>query len=161
MDLIQNYCPQSVLLGLFHLPSSEEFLPGGLASNSRLELPPAGSSPPNVDGPASAAIWANYQVSGNSGDLPKSPNIAVSSTLLSSSLQWGLLVLPLELGSPPVLGVLVPPHVPPPLFVLGGSFFLSLFSASSLFLPCLNLKRESAIGSQSRLMSHMAYNLNF
>ena len=44
-----------------------------------------GSSPPNVDGPASAAIWANCQVSNNEGGLPTSFSYLASSTCFSTS----------------------------------------------------------------------------
>ena len=33
----------------------------------------AGSSPPNIDGPASAAIWTNCWVGDDSSDLPPIP----------------------------------------------------------------------------------------
>ena len=42
----------------------------------------AGSSPPNIDGLASAAIWANCQVGNNCGDLPTSSSHSTSTTLL-------------------------------------------------------------------------------
>ena len=44
-----------------------------------------GSSPPGIDGPASAAIWANCQVSNNEGDLPTSSSCLASSTCFSAS----------------------------------------------------------------------------
>ena len=44
-----------------------------------------GSSLPDVDGPASAAIWANCQVSNNEGDLPTSSSHLASSTHFSAS----------------------------------------------------------------------------
>ena len=49
----------------------------------------ASSSPPNVDGPSSAAIWANCWIGNDSGNLPTSPNFSASSTLLSNSLSVG------------------------------------------------------------------------
>ena len=58
----------------------------GLASHGKLEFLLAGSSPPNVDGLVSTAIWANCQVGNNSDDLPISPNFSAASTLLSKSL---------------------------------------------------------------------------
>ena len=45
----------------------------------------ASSSPPNIDGPASTAIWANCQVGDNSSDLPTSSNFSTSTFLLSIS----------------------------------------------------------------------------
>ena len=48
-----------------------------------------GSSPPDVDGLASAAIWANCQVGDDPGDLPTSPSLSASSTLFSNALWVG------------------------------------------------------------------------
>ena len=55
----------------------------------------AGSFLPNVDGLASAAIWANCWVGDNSSDLPTSPNFSGSSTLLSNSVLGLFLLLAL------------------------------------------------------------------
>ena len=49
----------------------------------------AGSSPPDVDGLASTAIWVNCWVGDDSGDLPTSPNISASTFLLSISSRVG------------------------------------------------------------------------
>ena len=51
----------------------------------------AGSSLPDIDGPASAAIWANCWVGDDPGDLPTSYNCSASMTLLliSSWSSWG------------------------------------------------------------------------
>ena len=43
----------------------------------------AGSSPPDIDGPYSAAIWANCWVGDDSSNLPTSSNLSVSTFLLS------------------------------------------------------------------------------
>ena len=45
----------------------------------------ASSSLPNVDGPASAASWANCQVGNDSSNLPTYSNISASTLLLSIS----------------------------------------------------------------------------
>ena len=88
-DLTESHCPWSVPLGLLHLSSLEEFLLGTFASHGRSELLLACSSPPDIDGLASTAIWANCQVGNDSGDVPTSSNFSASSTLLSSSLWVG------------------------------------------------------------------------
>ena len=46
-----------------------------------------GQAPPNTDGPASAAIWANCRVSDDDGDLPTASSLLASSThfVISSS----------------------------------------------------------------------------
>ena len=79
MDLAQSYCPWSVLIGLFNLSSYTvgwSFLL-------------AGFFPPDIDGLASAAIWANCWVRHHSGNLSTSSSLSTSSTLSSNSLQVG------------------------------------------------------------------------
>ena len=49
----------------------------------------AGSYPPNVEGLASAAIWANCWVGNDCGDLPASSSCSASATLLLISSWFG------------------------------------------------------------------------
>ena len=102
------------------------------------------SSPPNIDGLASTAIWANCQVGDDPSDLPTSPSHSASMILLFSSLGLGG-VSGTGMGDPQVLGV------PWSLHVLGpGSSHLCLsWPPPSLVLllslPLLEFERKSAI----------------
>ena len=61
-DLVESHRPQPVPLGLLHFSGLQELLPGSLAYHVGLSFFWASSSPPDIDGPASAAIWANCWV---------------------------------------------------------------------------------------------------
>ena len=80
-----------------------------------------GSSPADIDGPASVAICPTYLVEDNSGDLPTSSNLLASSLLLSS--------LP-RVGGSPQLYVLAWLYGPLPSFWFD-VFILLLGSPSS------------------------------
>ena len=117
-----------------------------------------GSFPPNVDGPASAAISANYQVlmtPMTSPPLPNSPPPPLSSPTHYGS---GLFLL-LTLGVCQCLGFLLcmylhhssnleDPYAFPP------------SSVFSWFLPCWNLKENQPITGQisfARVMWHLLW----
>ena len=156
-DVTKGHSPWSVLLGPLHLSSLQEFLLGGLASMVGQSFLLAGSSPPNVNGTASAAIWASWWVGDNSSDPHLSQPLSLSHPLLVLP-GWGL-VLSLELGHPLVLGIPVPPPAPSSSFLLVGLFYPPSFVAYSLFWPCWKLEREGVSKSDARaiLMRVMWY----
>ena len=100
---MKSHNPQLVLPCLFSFPA---------VKNSFLRVfPPtvgwsfflAGSSPPNIDGPASTAIWANCWVGNDCGDLPTSSSCSASAIFLIISS--GLRGVPCTNdGGAPVLG---------------------------------------------------------
>ena len=144
--------PSQYFWGLFTFPSLRNSFWGALPPTVGQSFLLAASSLPDVDGPASAAIWANYWVGDDSGDLPASPSLSASLILCVSS-SWVGFVPPVELGSPLVLGVPMTPPAPTPSFLLVGLFYPPPFMASSLFWPCWKLDRESQpIRSQSSLV---------
>ena len=79
-DLSKSSCAWLVLPGLLHLSSLEEFLWGDLPPTVSFSFLLTGSSLPDIDGPASAAIWANCWVGDNEGDLP-TPSSCSPSTI--------------------------------------------------------------------------------
>ena len=70
LDLSKSNCARPVPPGLLDLSSLEEFLLGALPPMVSQSFLLAGSSLPDVDGPDSAAIWANRWVGNDEGDLP-------------------------------------------------------------------------------------------
>ena len=70
--------------GFFTFPAWRKSYQVALPSTVGWSFLLAGSSPPNIDGLASAATWANFWVSDDSSNLPTTPNLSVSSTLHSS-----------------------------------------------------------------------------
>ena len=105
---MESHHPQLIPVGFF------TFWPGGIPWGA---LPPtvsqslllACSSPPNIDGLASAAIWANCWASDDSGNLPISSNLCSPPLHLTWSWRglylrhwrfcwcWGLLCLDMYL----------------------------------------------------------------
>ena len=81
--------PGQYLLGFFTLPACRNSFWGALPPTVGWSYLQAGSSPPNLDGLASAAIWANCQVSNDDGDLPTSSNCPASSILCNISSALG------------------------------------------------------------------------
>ena len=81
--------PSWYLQGFFTLPAFRNSFQGALPPMVSLSFLWASSSPPNIDGPASTAIWANCWVGNDSGNLTTSPNFSVSSILFSNSLWVG------------------------------------------------------------------------
>ena len=112
--------PGQYLWGLFTFLALRNSFQGALPPMVSWSLLLPGSSPPNVDGPASAAIWANCQVSDDSGDLPTSSNFSASALLLSIS--FGV-EGPTHQALEVPLGLVVPliQHAPLPIFLLVGS----------------------------------------
>ena len=96
--------PGQYLWDFFTLPAFWNSFQGAFPPMVSLSFLQAGSSPPDIDGPASAAIWANCWVGDDSSDLPTSPSLSDSSILLSNSLLVEGFPL-LALGCLPVLGV--------------------------------------------------------
>ena len=88
-DLIKNHHPWLVPLGLLHLTGLQELFPGSLASYNWSGLPSGQLLPTWHRWPASTAIWANCQVSDDSGDLPTSPTFSTSAILFSILLNIG------------------------------------------------------------------------
>ena len=72
--------PSQYFWGFLTFPALRKIVCGALPSMVGQNFILAGSSLPDIDGPASAAIWANCQVGDDSGDLPISPRLSVSST---------------------------------------------------------------------------------
>ena len=90
----------------------------------------AGSSPPDIDGPASTAIWANCWVGNDCGDLPTSPSHSTSTILLViSSAPRGVSCT--GDGGAPVLGATGLLHVLVPWFGPPSSHVSGLTSSSS------------------------------
>ena len=81
--------PGWYLWGFFTLPALRNLFWEALPPTVGWSFLLGGSSPPDIDGPASTAIWANCQVGEDSGDLPTSPSFSASSTLFSNSLWVG------------------------------------------------------------------------
>ena len=77
--------PSWYLWGFFTFPTFRNSFWGALPPMVGQSFLLASSSLPNIDGPASTAIWANYQVGDDSSDLPTSSNFSVSTFLLSIS----------------------------------------------------------------------------
>ena len=71
------------------LPAWRNAFWGALAPTVSLIFLLAGSSLPNIDGPASAAIWANCQVSNIEGDLLTPLSCSASAILLIISSSCG------------------------------------------------------------------------
>ena len=80
--------PGQYLLGLFTLSACKNSFQGALPPTVGQSFLQTGSSPPNLDGPASTAIWANCQMGNDEGDLPTPSNCPASSILhnISSAL---------------------------------------------------------------------------
>ena len=95
--LPKSHSPWLVLLGLLQLSSCQEFLPGALPPAVGWSFFWAGSSPPDIKGLASVAIWANCWDSDNCGDLPASSSHSASATILLIS-SWSGGISLLELG---------------------------------------------------------------
>ena len=85
--------PGQYILVFFTLPAWRNSFWGALPPTVGQSFLLTGSSP-EADGPASAAIWANYQVGDDDGDLPTSSSHLASSTHLSASSNFFLLLLP-------------------------------------------------------------------
>ena len=88
-NLLKSNSARLVHPGLLNLTSLEEFLLGTLPPTVAWSFLLTGSSPPNVDGPASAAIWANCQVGDNKGDLPTPSSCSASAILCMMSSAHG------------------------------------------------------------------------
>ena len=73
------------LVFLFFLPAWRNSFRGALPPTVGRSFLLTGSSSPEADGPASAAIWANCRVGDDDGDLPTSSSRLASSTRLSAS----------------------------------------------------------------------------
>ena len=82
---MESHCPQLVPPALLYFSGLHELLLGILASHNLLEFLLTGSSPPNINGLASVAIWANCQVGDDSSDLPTSSSLLVFTLLLLTS----------------------------------------------------------------------------
>ena len=76
--------PGQYFLVFFTFPALRNSFQGALPPTVGWSFPLAGSSP-EIDGPASAAIWANCQVGNDDGDQPTSSSCLASSTCLSAS----------------------------------------------------------------------------
>ena len=155
--------PGWYIWGLFTFPAFRDSFWGTLPPTVGWSFLLAGSSPPSMDGPASAATWANCQVSDVSGDLPSSPSLSASLTHCAISSGVGL-VPSLELGSPPALGVSVPPPAPLPSLLLVGFFYPPPFTVSSWLWLCWKLERERESANQKpeqSCESYVASILNF
>ena len=74
--------PSQYLWGFFNFPAINNFFLGALPPTVGWSFFPAGSSPSDIECPASVAIWVNCQVSDNCGDLPTSSSHSASATLL-------------------------------------------------------------------------------
>ena len=81
--------PSQYLWGFFTFPAQRNSFWGALPPMVGQSFLLADSSPPYVDGLASAAIWTNCQIGNDSSNLPTSPNFSGSFTLLSNSLWVG------------------------------------------------------------------------
>ena len=84
--------PGQYLLGLFTWPAHKNSFWGALPPMVGQSFLQTGSSPPDLDGPASAAIWANCWVGNDNGDCPTPSNHSASSILLFHlfSSRWNL-----------------------------------------------------------------------
>ena len=107
---MEGYYPQLVLPGPLQHASLQELLPWGLAPTVSRSFFWAGSSPADINGPTSIAIYASCLVGDDSGNCP------TSSSLLASSLH--LSILP-GVGGPLVSSGSMAIPVPEPLAVLG------------------------------------------
>ena len=105
--------PGQYLWGFFTLLAFRNSFWGALPPTVSLSFLLAGSSLPDIDGPASATIWANFWVGDGSSNLPISPNFSASVILFSISL--GVRgVSTSGTGGLPALGVPLVGHVPLP-----------------------------------------------
>ena len=109
VDLAKSHCPQfgDSGFGTSSTVQPQEFLQGALPPMIGQSFLQAGSSPPNIDGMASAAIWANCQVGDNSSDLPTCSSHSAFSIVLFISSQLGG-VSCTGIGGPPMLEVPAP-----------------------------------------------------
>ena len=94
--LFWNYCiscratvPGWYLLGFFTWPACKNSFWGALPPTVGQSFLWAGSSPPNLDGPASTAIWTNCWVGNDDGDCPTPLQLLSSSTHFSISSALG------------------------------------------------------------------------
>ena len=81
--------PGWYLLGFFTLPACKNSFWGALPPMVGQSFLQAGSSTPNLDGPGSAAIWANCWVGNDDGYLPTYSNCPAFSVLCSISSTLG------------------------------------------------------------------------
>ena len=76
--------PGWYLLGFFTWPACKNSIWGTLPPMVVLSFLHTGSSLPDLDGPASTAIWTNCLVGNNDGDHPTPTNCSATSTHLST-----------------------------------------------------------------------------
>ena len=150
MDLAESYCPWLVPLAFFTFPAQRNSFWGALPPMVSWSFLLASSSLPDIDGSASAAIWANCWVSDNSSDLPTSAKFSASSTLLSTSLSVGA-------GSTSDTGESASTggscsECTSALVLTWRALFPSHILSVFLVLTILNLKESQPIRSQSILM---------
>ena len=81
-DLSKSNCARPILPGLLYFPAWRNSFWGALPPTVSWSFLLAGSSLPNIDGPASAAIWANCWVGDDEGDLPTPLSYPASAILL-------------------------------------------------------------------------------
>ena len=81
--------PGWYLLGFFTWPAHKNSFWGALPPVVGQSFLQASSSPPNLDGPASTAIWTNCQVGDDDSDCPTLSNCSAASTHLSISATFG------------------------------------------------------------------------
>ena len=131
--------PDWYLWGFFTFPALRNSFQGGLSPTVSWSFLLTGSSLPNVDGPASVAIWANYCVSDDSGDPP---HLSQLLCLLHSPLKLTLelmFVLALALGGPLAMGDPELLHGLGPVFSPSSPSCLPPFIVSLLSWPYLYL----------------------
>ena len=81
--------PGQYFLGFFTFPACKNSFWGALPPTVGWSILQAGSSPPNLDGLASTAIWTNCWVGNDDGDHPTPSNYSASSTHFSISSTLG------------------------------------------------------------------------
>ena len=95
--------PSQYFMGLFTFPAFRNSFLGALPPTVGQNFLLAGSSPPEMDGLTSTAIWSHCQVGDDSGDLPASLRLSTSSTHCASS-SWVEACSISRAGAPPVVG---------------------------------------------------------
>ena len=76
------------LLGFFTWPAHKNSFWAALPPTVGLSFLHTGSSPPNLDGLASTAIWTNCQVGDDDGDCPTPSNCSATSPISLPPLSW-------------------------------------------------------------------------
>ena len=107
--------PGWYFLGFFTWPACKNSFWGAVPPMVGWSLLWAGSSPPDLDGPVSAAIWATHWVCNDNGNLPTPSSYSASAILLSISsapagASWGGAGGALAMG---VFSPFLPPALPP------------------------------------------------